>query len=145
MGQHTEAFKRIMESNGGNQIYTSHDVNFAEAKSFVDKLSRELSEEIVNRIIKHKASKSTKFVTNQEIWAFCKNNSIEPDMQDSQQGVIDFEVEEVVEEKVDYAKLDEYDDFKHEGKECFVVSNDTEKREIVFRDHDEMEKGTLNY
>jgi hypothetical protein len=144
MGKHTQAFNEIMGNSKG--IFTVHDVNFATSKSFVDRMSRELTDEVVNRIIKEGASKNPKYITNNEIWAFCKNNLIEPDLEEGQQGMIDFEEPQPKEEvKVDYAALEEYDDFMHEGEECFVVSNDSENQLITFRNHDTMEKGTINY
>lgn len=145
MGKHTEAFNRIMESRGGNSIFKDIDVSFAEAEGFCKKLSRETTEWVVEEIAKTKAKK---FVTNREIWAFCKNNSIQPELQEAEQGLIDFDYSEEPEvevEEVDYLSLEEFDDFNQDGIECFVLTNDTENKVLTYREHESMEKRTLNY
>ena len=130
--KHTEEFERIMTSGFENPT-------FAQAESFALKLSEELSEKVVKAIV---AKTNKKFVTNKEIYTYCKQHGIEPDYDPflNEQTKIDFE-----KEKVDFSTFKALDEIEHEGRTAIVMSNDTEKKVIVLEYHDNDEMKSINY
>jgi ribosomal protein L21E len=134
--KHTEEFKRIM-TEGSNQ-YT--EPSHVEANNFVLRLSESLSNEIVGKIV---AQTGKTYVTNIQIYKYCKKNNIQPDYDPylNEQKEINFEPKK----EVDLSTLKELDDVEYKGRTGIVMSNDTENKSIIieFDDTDEME--TISY
>ena len=131
--KHTEAFNQSFNKSG------IAEPTFAQSNAFVLRLSEETSEQVVSEIA-NKTGK--KYVTNKEIYIYCKENGIEPDHDpyDNYQSKIDF-----TKQKPDYSEYKSMDDIDIEGRTGFVLSNDVENKKITveFDDNDEMK--TISY
>lgn len=126
MTKHTDAFNRQIGRVEGK-------ASSQEVIAFTAGLSSEQTREVMARI---KARDGNSFyIGNREIYNYCKEFGIEPERV---QTVMDF----MQEAKKHYHLLEDNQDLKVDGNECFVMSNDTEKKllTIMFYHNNEVKE-----
>lgn len=130
--KHTKEFERIM-TNGITEP------TFAQAENFVLRLSEKLSEQVIAKMV---AGTAKSYVTNKEIYMYCKKNGIETDhdpYDNYEQSKIDFK------KPVDYSSYSAMDDITVEGRTGFVLTNDPENKKMVVEFDDNDETKTIEY
>lgn len=131
--KHTKEFNRVMTE--GFRKSATH----AEIESFIMKLSSELTNEVIAKIV---AGTGKTYTTNKEIYNYCKKHNIEPDhnpYDNYSQPEIDFK------KTIDYSEYKSMQDISIEGRTGFVLSNDPENKKIIVEFDDNDETKTISY
>lgn len=131
--KHTDEFNSIFNSKGIAQP------TFTIANTFVSRLSKEVSDEVCEAIL---AKTKNKYVTNKEIYIYCKSNNIEADYDPYNsyvQSKLNFK------KKIDYSSFKQMDDIKIDNRTGFVLSNDIENKKIIIEFDDNDETKTISY
>jgi hypothetical protein len=127
MKNHTKAFMQ--------QIKGVLEPSFAQAEHFVMRLSEQTSEQVVAKIV----SRTRKtYVTNKEIYMYCKENGIEADHDPSQ-------TEIVFEEKKRIVDYEPMDDITIDGNEAVVMKNNKDNKTVTVQFMYDQEIEVIHY
>lgn len=134
MGKHTQAFNEQLKG----------EPTFAEAENFTLHLSAELTEEIVNKIT---ANTNKKWVSNIEIFKYCRDNNIETDFDpyDNYIEQPEFDFTKEKKEELDYSTLKVMDDVEIKGRKGIVMSHNEEEMTLIVEWYDTDEMETIDY
>jgi hypothetical protein len=133
MGKHTEAF---------NKEFYSKKVTFAQAESFVMRLSEKTTEMVIAKII---AKTKKTWTSNVDIYKFCKENNIVEDYDPYDNYDTPDLFTKVPELVIDYTTYKTMDDIKFKGRDGFVITNDTEAKKMIIEFEDTELMETINY
>lgn len=127
MGEHTDAFNNQVGNTASSEVIIQFTSNMSAAQF----------REITQRARARGSVKNSEYVSNREIYDYCKEFNIKPDKLK----------QDIVEEdpKKHYHLLEVFQDIVVNNRNCFVRNNNTEKKLLTIQYQDDYETEIIDY